>query len=263
MTFSYQDLISIQEVIADAALELDDKAMRKLTPGWYRKSTKRAMDELSFDVPFVDITRDIIMPDDLKVEIPKGFYDISNIHIFTGTPDNVGYVENVYWKRNFETRGRVYRAGALADAGYTANNHEYNITDPFFKVSRLYQTPNNAYYFNTHSGFIHLSDACNAYAYVRIGGKGIATAELDIDKIKIIPPFALKAVTLWVVEKGARALKATDTGIRRYRTIQNDASSQLDEYGMGGAWHEAKVRLGKIDTKKWRDFIEYNSKMTY
>jgi hypothetical protein len=263
MTFSYQDLISIQEVIADATVDLDDKAMRQLTPGWYRKHVKRAMDELSFDAPFIDVTRDYVMPDDLKLEIPKGFYDINNIQIFTGTPENIGYVENVYWKRNFESRGRVYRDGALADSGYTANNHEYNVTDPFFKASRLSQTPSGAYYFNTHSGFIILSDACHLYPYIRIAGKGIASSELDIDKIKIIPPFALKAVTLWVVEKGARALKVNDSGNRRYRTIQTDAAMQLDEYGMNGAWYEAKVRLSKIDTKKWRDFIEYNSKMTY
>lgn len=263
MTFSYKDLISIQEIIADVLLDVDDKKMQKLTPGWYRKQVKSAMDELSFDAPFIDFTRDTIMPDDLKLEIPKGFYNIENIHIFTGTPNNVGYVENVYWKRNFETRGREYAEGELKDTGYTANSHQYNYTDPFFKVTSLRQAPQGAFYFNTHSGFIHLSEACASYAYVRITGKGIATSTLDIDNVKIIPPFAKKAVTLWVVEKAARALKATDTGNRRYRTIQTDAAQQLDEYGMMGAWYEAKVRLSELDTKKWRDFIEYNSKMTY
>ena len=37
----------------------------------------------------------------------------------------------------------------------------------------------------------------------------------------------------------------------------------IPEYGMMGAWHEAKVRLSALDKKKWRDLIEYNSKMTY
>ena len=262
MTFSFEDLISIQEAIADVSLDLDDKEMRKLTPGFYRKIVKKAMDELSFDVPFVEVVRDVEMPDDMKVPVPKGFYNIDKMHVFTGTPDNVGYVENVYWKRGFQTRGGVIRENEYTASGYTADNHEHNITDPFFKVSGP-TSPQSAYYFNTRNGIIYLSTACSGYDYLRIVGKGMATSTLDIDNVRIIPPFAIEAVTLWAVERGARALKATDTGQRRYRTIQTDAALQLDKYGLNGAWHEAKVRLGKLDSKMWRDIIEYNSKMTY
>jgi len=263
MTFSYEDLISIKEVIADACLEVGDPKMQQLTPGWYRKTVKRALDELSFDAMFIDATRDIELPDDLKLPIPKGVFNIENMWIYTGTPDAIGYQENVYWKRNFETRGREYVDGSLSNTGFTANNHPYNYTDPFFKVSTLQQSPTSAYYFNTDAGIIHLSDACQYFDYIRIGFKGYATSALDIDEIKIIPPFALKAVTLWVVEKAARTLKVNDTGNRRLRTVQTDASMQLDEYGMNGAWYEAKVRLAELDTKKMKDIIEYNSKMAY
>lgn len=263
MIFSFNDLVSIQEIIADVLLDVDDQEMQKLTPGWYRKHVKSAMDELSFDAPFIDVTKDIPMPDDMKIPVPKGVYQLDNIIIYAGTPDNIGYQENVYWKRNFSTRGRVVKDNEYVDAGYTANSPSYNVTDPFYSANMLRQKPTGAYFFNTHSGIIHLSDSCSHFDFVRLEFKGIASAQLDIDDIKLVPPFAVKAVTLWVVEKAARALKSTDTGTRRYRTIQNDASSQLDEYGLMGAWHEAKVRLAKIDPKKWRDLIEYNSKMTY
>ncbi|KKN85522.1 hypothetical protein LCGC14_0278450 [marine sediment metagenome] len=262
MTFSFEDLVNIGEIVADACLEVGDPDMRQLTPGWYRKTVKRALDELSFDVPFIKVVRDIVMPDDMKVSIPKGFYNIENIHIYTGTPDNIKYVENVYWKRNFQTRGGTIREDKWVASGYTANNHEHNITDPFFKVSALRQSPHNAYYFNTRNGIIYLSSACSGYDYVRIIGKGVATSELDIDKIKIVPPFAAEAVLLWTVERAARALKVNDSGNRRLRTIQTDAALQLDKYGFNGAWHEAKVRLGSLDKKKWRDLVEYSSKMT-
>lgn len=263
MTFSFEDLISIQEVVADASLDLDDKELHKLTPGWYRKQVKRAMDELSFEVPFIDIVKDIVMPDDMKIYIPKGFYNIDKMHIFTGTPDDIGYVENVYWKRGFQTRGGVIKENEWTASGYTADNHEHNISDPFFKVSLFRTSPRGAYYFNTRNGIIYLSTACAAYDYIRIVGKGVASSQLDIDNIKIVPPFAIEAIILWVVERGARALKATDTGTRRYRTIQTDAALQLDKTGYNGLWHEAKTRLRKIDTKMWRDLIEYNSKMTF
>lgn len=252
MTFSYDDLLSIQDVISDVLLDLDDKEMQKLTPGWYRRQVKKALDELSFDTAFVDVTRDFEMPHDLKLPIPKGCFNIENIWIYSGTPDAMGYQENVYWKRFFETRGK--------DKGYSAVNKEFNYTDPFVKSP---QTGGGRYYFNTHSGIIHLSDPCDFFDYVRIAFKGMASAELDIDKIRIVPPIASEAVTLWVVERGARALKSTDGRDRRYRSIQTDASVQLDKFGLDGAWHEAKTRLQDLDKKKWRDLIEYNSKMTY
>jgi hypothetical protein len=257
MTFSYEDLLSIQEIIAEVLVEVDDKEQQKLTPGHYRRSVKLAMDELSFDAAFVEVTRDFEMPFDLKLPIPKGVFNIENIWIFTGTPDDVGYQENVYWKRFFETRGKLLDE----DTGYTAINKEGNITDPFVKSPTLAE---GRYFFNTHSGIIHLSDSCDVFDYVRITFKGVASATLDIDKIKMVPPFARKAVTLWCVEKAARALKPLDTWRdRKYRGIQVDAAGQLDEYGFNGAWHEAKTRLRDLDKKKWRDLIEYNSKMTY
>ena len=251
-TFSFDDLLSIQDVISDVLLDLDDKEQQKLTPGWYRRAVKKALDELSFDTAFVDVTKDVEMPHDLKIPIPKGLFDLNNICIYSGTPDEVGYMENVYWKRFFETRGK--------ETGYTAINKEYNYTDPFVKAPQIGGT---TYFFNTHSGIIYLSDSCDRYDYVRISFKGMASSELDIDKIKIVPPMAAEAVTLWVVERGARALKSTDGRDRRYRSIQTDAAIQWEKFGFGGAWHEAKSRLLELDKKKWRDIIEYNSKMTY
>ena len=263
MTFSFEDLISIEEIIADVLQEVDDKKMQKLTPGFYRKIVKKALDELGFDVAFVEATRDFVIPDDLKLPTPKGVFNIKTMNVYSGTPDNIGYVENVYWKRNFITAGRTWKDGELSAAGYTANNHQHNITDPFFKVSSLRQAPQSAFYFNVQNGIIMLSEACDVYDYLRITYDGIPSATLDIDKVKIIPPFASEAVTLWCVERAARALKSTDGRDRRYRSIQTDASVQLDKFGLNGAWHEAKMRLGKLDKKQWNDLIEYNSKLTY
>ena len=261
MNFSYEDLLSIGEVLADVLVEVDDQEMKKLTPGFYRKQVKRALDELSFDTLFVDASKDFIIPDDLKLPIPKGVFHIKTIQVYSGTPDDVGYVENVYYKRNFVTEGKTYKDGTLSSSGYTANNHQYNVTDPFVKASFLRQVPTSAFYFNVQNGIIMLSDACENYDYIRVGFNGIASASLDIDKIKIIPPFVYEAIVLWVVERAARALKSTDGRDRRYRTIQIDASQQLDKSGMNGLWHEAKMRLGQMDKKMWNDLVEYSSKM--
>ena len=95
MTFSFEDLISIDEVIADVLQEVDDQAQQKLTPGFYRKIVKKALDELGFDVAFVDATRDLVLPDDLKVPTPKGVFNVKTIQVFTGTPGTGNEKDNV------------------------------------------------------------------------------------------------------------------------------------------------------------------------
>ena len=248
MEFGARDLVSINEVLADVLLEVGDESMVLRTPGFYQAQVKGAMNELSFDTLFLEETTDIVMPSDLFVEIPAGVFNIREIYVYVGTPDNIEYTENVYWKRRFRSRGY--------EKGYTANIKSGNTTDPFVTVSILETSP---YYFNTQRGFIMLSDACSGYDYVRIVYNSIQASGNILDA-KIIPPFAKKAVVLWAVEKSARSLKVRDP---KYRQIQFEAAAQLDEYGLTGAWQEAKRRLKRLDTKKYHDLVEYNSKMLY
>jgi hypothetical protein len=249
MKFSSENLLSINEVIADVLLEVDDEAQNKLTSGYYRAQVKYALDELAFDTFFVEITKDFEMPDDLLIEFPKGCFNLINIWAYTGAPDNVQYLQSIYWKRNFDTRGK--------EMGYGASVHEGNVTDPFIVAPSSYVS---ALFFNVRNGIIYLSDTCAAYDYIRIQFSGLASSELDIDKIKIVPPMVRKAVELWVTEKAAKALKSRDP---KYRQIQIDAATQLDEYGLTGAWHEAKMRLKSLDKKMMQDYMEYNSKLLY
>jgi hypothetical protein len=238
---------SIKEVLADVLVSLNDEAQKLLTPGFYRSKVKDALDELAFDITFLPVTNDYEIPDNLIVDIPKGCFNLRQIHIFTGTPDDVQYVENVYWKKGRHTRG--------AETGYTADVHHWNVTDPFIQVSI---DEYSMYYFSVQNGRIYLSDACSGFDYVRLTFDGIPS--MNLDEVKMVPPEVKKAVTLWATEKCASALKIRDS---KYRAIQADAASQLDEYGLSGAWHEAKMRLRRLDKKQMKDIIEYNSKMNY
>lgn len=257
MIFSYDDLLSIQEVIADVLLLVDDEEQRLLPPGYYRTQVKYALDELSFDTFFVDVTEDYSIPDNLKVKVPKGSFNLKQIWAYSGTPDEVKYLENVNWKRNFDTRG--YDTANDRNTGYGARSHEGNITDPFVKAPYGYVT---ALFFNVREGMILLSDTCSSYDYIRIQYAGVASSKLDIDEIKMVPPMARKAVVLWVTDKAAASLKSRSEQFRiKYRQVQADVSGQLDEYGYDGAWHQAKMRLKELDRKMLRDMLEYNSKL--
>lgn len=247
MEINPQNLYSIQEVIADVMVIMDDEANDKLTPGFYKAQVKYGLDELGFDISFLSVTEDYIMPVDLMIDMPKGCFNLQRIHLFNGTPDNVGYVENVYWKKGINTRGK--------NTGFTANVTGWNTTDPFCRAE---VNSGSLYYFSIQNGIIRLSDACSAYPYVRITFDGIPSKNLS--EVKMVPPEVRKAVTDWVTVRCSGALKMRDN---KYRVIQADAYTQLDEYGLNGSWHEAKQRLLRLDKKMLNDVILYNAKMNY
>lgn len=248
MNINPNNFLALQEVLADVTVAMDDKEMRKLTPGFYRAQVKYALDELGFDAKFLEVVHDIALPDDLIVPMPKGVYNLKNIRIYTGTPDDVKYVENVYWRRGVQTRGR--------GTGVVANVNLGTISDPF--ISAPFWMQGGAFWFSIQNGLIRLSDSCEHYDYVQLVFNGLPSGNLD--EAKMIPPEARKAIVLWVTEKCASSLKASDP---KYRTVQIDAASQLDEYGFNGAWHEAKSRLRDLDQKQLQDVLEYNAKMNY
>jgi len=245
MIVNPDNFLSIQEVLADVLVATDDEEQSKLTPGFYRAQVKYGMDELGFEVMFLPQVIDVEMPFDLKVSMPKGCYNLTGLHIYTGTPDNVGYVENVYWKRGMQTRGK--------GTGYTANVTAYNVTDPFLRI-KVHNS--GKYFFGVQNGIISLSDACEGFDYIRMTFDGIPSRNLD--EVKMVPPEVRKALVLWVTEKCASMLKSRDN---KYRYVQIDAASQLDEYGFNGAWHEAKKRLRSLDKKLFRDQVLYNSSL--
>jgi hypothetical protein len=245
MDINPQNLLSIQEVLADVMVIMDDEDNRKLTPGFYNAQVKYALDELGFDISFLPVTNDYEIPEDLILEMPKGCFNLNSIHIFTGTPDSVGYQENVYWKKGAQTRGK--------ETGMTSNVRGWNITDPFFRVN---VSEWSLYYFSVQNGLMRLSDACSAFDYARLNYDGIPSKNLDV--VKMIPPECRKAIVLWVTDKCAASLKLRDN---KYRAVQVDAVAQLDEYGFNGAWHEAQMRLVRLDRKKFKDSILYNSNL--
>lgn len=246
MNINPNNFLSIQNILADALVMLNDEDQKLLTPGYYTAAVKNGLDELGFDISFLPVTTDILLPDDLILTMPVGAFNLTQIHIYSGTPDNVGYVENVYWKKGARTQGK--------GTGYTADSHHWNVTDPFFYRCNVNEA--SLYYFSVQNGLIRLSDACAGYTYARLTYDGIPSKNLST--VRMVPPEVREALVLYVVEKGAASIKARDG---KYRVIQIDAANQLDRYGLNGAWHLAQDRLVRLDKKMLKDIIEYNSKL--
>lgn len=238
--------LSINEVLADALVQLNDSATRKLSMGFYRAQVRNAMDELGFGTVFQELHKDWPIPANNIIVFPANAYRIKQVQIYTGSPDDVGYVQPVYWKKGGKSEGY--------GKGYTADNHPSNYSDIYFDTPAWGDTDIN-YFFTFTRGNLVLSDPCSAYDYVHIAFDGIPSGVLD--DVKMVPPEVRAAVVLWVVEKCAAALKMREPA---YRTVQADAAAQLDEFGMAGAWHEAKMRLKYQGKKIQRDIAEYNNR---
>ncbi len=240
------NLVSINEVLSEVLVGLDDEPAKKLTIGFYRARVKNALDELGYNTLFLDYHEDIEIPVDLRVDMPEGAYDIKQVHVFKGTPEDIEYTENVYWKKGMIGEGSNFTADRVW--GGTSYN-------PFIKTTSI---PRGMLYFTVQNGIFHLSHACENFDYIRIMCSGVPSKRLD--DVAMVPAETREAIVLYVIEKCASYLKVRD---RMYRNIQADAATQLDRYGMNGAWHEAKMRLINLDRKMLKDAILYNKQMSY
>jgi hypothetical protein len=247
MDQNINNYLSINDILADCLVILDDEDNGKLSPGFYRAQVKNTLDELGFDIDFLPQVSDYRIPSDLMLEMPIGCFNLQTLVIYKGTPDDVLYKETVYWRKGVQTRGK--------GTGTTANVNADNVSDPFFRV-HVYE--NQQYYFSVQGGIIRLSDACQYFDFARFTYSGVPS--MNLDAVKMIPRECRKAITLKTTELCASALKLRDN---KYRIIQIDASNNLDEYGMNGAWHECKQRLLRLDTKKLKDVILYNQQLNF
>ena len=82
--------ISINEVLSDVLVAMQDVDTRKLTPGFYRAQVRNAIDELGFDTVFTEGSIDRPIPSNHIVTFPSSAYRIKDIQIYTGSPDDIG-----------------------------------------------------------------------------------------------------------------------------------------------------------------------------
>ncbi len=240
--------ISIQEVMSTVLVALNDEETRLLSTGFYRGQIKDAIDAIGFMYPFVEGQIDRPIPTNHIVSFPDSAYRIKHVYIYTGSPDDIGYVQTLYHKKN--ARGEGY------GKGYTSDNHPGNYSDPHFGgANPVWGSSDIAYFFSYVNGNIMLSDPCVSYDYTRIIYDGIVSGILD--EQKLIPPEARDAIELRTIDRCAGFLKLRDSA---YRTVQLDAAEKLDEFGENGAWAEARRRLKYLGKKIMKDTLEFNAR---
>jgi hypothetical protein len=247
MTFSYHDLLSPQDILADVLVDVNDEEMKTFRIGWYMRQIRSATEKLNYQAPFRETFIDLPISDDLTIEIPKGVWNIKDIFLWSGDNCVISQSTRVFHKDNFYTHG--------SGQGYTARNK----TGQADYYIRPRTNDAAVYFYNTHNGCIHLSEACKTHGNIRIVYNGMPK---DISETKFIPPFCRQAVCGYVVERVYSAMKGRDLA---YRTLWHDAERDL--YLPKGTepskWDYAIMMIKRLDTKYYDDLSEYLSKMNY
>jgi len=248
MTFSHENLLSPQEILADALVAVNDEQMKLFRLGWYMRQVRTATERLNFQAPFNETFFDIPLTDNLIIPMPKGAWDIKNLFLWNG--------ENCVIERSVRVQKKVNTHTLGKGMGYTANK-KTGQNDYFYATG---VNDASVYWYSEHNGAIYLSDACASFQNIRIICNGMPT---DISDIKFIPPFCREAVVGYVVERAFFSLKSRDL---QYRALWMDAKQDLYSEPSRfeqSKWDFAISKLKQIDKKYMNDLADYLSKMNY
>lgn len=262
MNFSPHSFVSVNEILADVLKITNDAGFKVNSRGWYISQIRQALQELSFDTFFDERNEELLIPNDLRVEMPKGAFNLKQIFLFNGTKCNVGNnTPNVWYKQNYWTGGN----------GYLARDKWDNNGDPFYRTrSGNPQARNEVrlgsdsqlYYFGIQNGLIMLSESCRKYEKIMIFYNGIGG---EIDNTPVVPQFFRQAVKDYVSSYGLEASIAQEmdpTKMNKLTYLKNGVDARLHkEYD--GSWAKAEQRAKHTDKKVRQDMKEYLARMNY
>lgn len=262
MNFSPHSFVSANEILADVLRVTNDDAFRISTRGWYISQIRQALQELSFDTFFDERNEEAFIPDDLRIDMPKGAFNLKQLFLFNGDKCNVGQnTPNVWYKQNYWTGGK----------GYLARDKWDNKGDPFYRSRTGSPQARNEvnlgsnsqlYFFGLQNGLIMLSDSCRKFEKIMIFYNGIGG---EIDSTPVIPQFFRQAVKDYVTSKGLEASIAQEVEpgkLNKLTFLKTGVDARMNQ-PFDGSWAKAEQRAKHTDKKIRQDYKEYMAKMNY
>jgi hypothetical protein len=251
------DFVTVNRILANVTVQTNDRDFRSgMSKGWYISRIHEALQELSFDTFFEEITLDFPFPSEkLALMMPKNVFNVRDIYLWNGDCCSPDTSVIVHWKKGYNNRGK--------GEGYTAKvreNGSGNSSDPYFPQGGDRYWDNgigfnsrNLYYANIQNGMIMFSSACKSYENVRITFNGMGG---EIGDLPIVPRFFERAVGDYVSERFFNSKKAEDQ--RKYRTLWGDAEASLND-PRKGSWKKARMRVSSMNTFERKSMNEYIS----
>lgn len=255
--------ISPDIILSTVLPKVGDKEMKNYSKGLYIGIIQKAMEELALDTFFDEKRESFDFPkNNLTIEMPKGCFNIKGIYLFNGTECDITKSINVYWKRDYFTRGH----------GYMAHDKGFNGNDPFYGSHSLdrriagdstvlspNQMPNvnQSYFYNIQGGNIMFSSSCKAAGakvHIHYSGTGCA-----IDDTPVIPVFLRTAIEEYTIVNILLMRIAEESDPRRWQSLLQYYETRLRD-PRNGSWQEAEYRVKTLHSAQRSDLKEYLSR---
>lgn len=255
MNFSPADFVTVNEILADVLKIVGDTDFKKNSPGWYTSQVRQALQELSYDTFFDEHNKSFPVPENLRLEMPKGSFNLKQVYLFNGTDCDIRNAQVVYHKRNFINDN--------SGSGYVARDRWENENDPFHKRRiRNQAQPDHLHYFGVQNGLIMLSPSCSSFDKVLLVYNGVST---DIKEVPVVPNYLRQAVKGWVAVEAISVIMASKIGTQEYThwfSLHNLHDGKLN-HPYEGDWVKAERRVSALDNKHRQDMKEYFSRLNY
>jgi hypothetical protein len=266
MNISKHSSVSPREILADVLLFVGDESFKDNSEGYYMSLIQQALQELAFDTFFDVKTESFAVPSNLCLEMPKGMFNIRQMYLYNGPVCDISRSQNVYWKRDYYTRGN----------GYLARD-KWNNRDPFYPRRNLLDNSgnknnslrrvefndsiSNLFYYNIQNGLIMLSSNATAYENIAIEYNGTGG---NIGDIPFIPMLYREAIKAWVLDSALKVKMARSEGaaFNKWQTLYAVNNAELRR-PFTGLWAEAEVRAKSMDSKAREDMKEYLGRLDY
>jgi hypothetical protein len=238
MLYNVDDLLTVDDVLADALLECGDEGYRKRTKGWYIATVKHALQELEFDVKFNTQFHDEVIPSNLRVPTPEGAFNMIGVWGYSGGQFAETSARRIYRKMEMLTNG--------GGDGYAANNVMGMVDEQVGNQP----TGSVKYFYGVQNGAIILSPECAIFTKVRMAYKGFTKSVMNV---AIIPPMLREAIVGYVVVKFFSSM--LDENPRQYSATydrkKNDLYVPNSRLSLS-VWDNAKRRVARISPDELR-----------
>ena len=278
MNISRHNAVSPDEILSDVLQYVGDEEFKDNSRGYYVSQIQQALQELAFDTFFDKRTDTFKVPENLVLDMPEGMFNIRQIYLYNGVECNISNSVNVYWKRNYYTKGNGFLArdkGVNPDdpfyqsRGFTrhsghdhlgAHSHNNSYDNSLRRQSNA-TSISNSYYYNIQAGKIMFSSSVRSFQNIAIEYNGVGA---NIGEVPFIPMLFREAIKAWVIDAALRVKMARSVGadFNKWQTLYSINNAELKR-PFTGLWAEAEVRAKMIDSKQREDLKEYLSRLDY
>jgi len=262
MNLSPHNFVTVDQILSDVLSIVDDSGMKMRSKGWYTSQIQQCLEELSFDTFLSEQNDSFDVPENLRLPMPKGAFNLRGIYLFNGNKCDINKAVNVYLKRNF--------INSQSGKGYVAEDMWSNEGDAFHTPRggrdsndrRTSNGPNNLFYYGMQNGIIMLSENCCQYQKVMLVYNGILA---DIGDVPLIPQFFRQAVIDWTSLAALKVKRTQSVGTQHHShwtTMIRETDVSLNK-PFEGSWAKAELRAKKLDRKSRNDIKEYMTSLNY